>query len=245
VENLLPKGLLGTPRRTVVAGVVALVLATILLLVYLSHYRNSVKSENAAVPVLTAKQFIPKGTSALDAARRGLYVTSSVPKDRLVDGAISDAAAIHGQEALDDIYPDTQLTVAQWGSSVAAGALSGSPDLLGSGRTQGTWRAMAVNLDDTHGLIPQTQTGDHVDVYVYQDNTTKLLMTDMLILAAPNQTPSGTTAAVSANYILRVPSALVRKLTRADEAGKLWFALRPQKGAKPEGSGFVGKSDYQ
>ena len=53
--------MLGTPRRTVVAGVAALVLATILLLVYLNHYRNSVKSASANVSVLRSKAFIPEG----------------------------------------------------------------------------------------------------------------------------------------------------------------------------------------
>src|ERR1041385_1672512 len=115
--------MLGTPRRTVVAGVGALVLATVLLLVYLAHYRNSVKSANADVPVLTAKAFIPKGTTALAAARRGMFSVTSIPKDKVVEGAVSDAAVIHGEEALDDIYPATQLTIADFGASVTSSAL--------------------------------------------------------------------------------------------------------------------------
>ena len=49
----MPKAMLGTPRRTVLAGIAALVVATILLLAYLSHYRSSIKSQNANVPVWT------------------------------------------------------------------------------------------------------------------------------------------------------------------------------------------------
>jgi Flp pilus assembly protein CpaB len=228
VENLLPKGLLGTPRRTVVAGVAALVLATILLVAYLSHYRSSVNSSNANVPVLRAKSFIPKGTPALALARRDLFEVAAVAKDQLKEGAITDAAALHGQVALDDIYPGQQLTIADFGVTATSNALSGSPDLLGTGKATGTWRALGLTLDPAHGIIPQTQTGDHVDVYVQLEDTTTLLAQNVLVLQAPNQGATGTAAPVSGNYILRIPSRKVAAWAHAAQNGTLWFALRPQ-----------------
>lgn len=232
MESLMPKGMLASQRRTIIAGVVALVLAIILLLVYLNHYRSSVKSANANTPVLRAKVFIPAGTTALTLAHKGLYEVAAIPKDQLKEGAVTDASAIHGQVALTDIYPGQQLTVTDFGVSATASALSGSAQLLGTGPTAGTYRALAVNLDATHGIVPQVVTGDHVDVYVAMNGALGLLRPNVLVLQAPNQTAAGTTASTSGNYILRIPSRDAAKWAYAAESGTLWFVLRPSTGAK-------------
>jgi pilus assembly protein CpaB len=233
MENLLPKSLQGTPRRTVIVGIVAIVLATILLLVYLNHYRNSVKSSNADVAVLVSKSFIPKGTTALAAANGGLWQYTSIPKDQVKDGAVTDAAILHGQVALSDIFPSQQLLTTDFGASATSSSLSGSPDLTGTGISKGRWRAMSFPLDSSHGIVPQVQTNDRVDVYAIYNGVTWLLMQNVLVLAAPNQTATNTTAPTSENYILRIPNPLVAKYAFLADNGKLWFALRPQKGAKP------------
>jgi len=233
VENLMPKGLLGAPRRTLIVGIGALVLAVVLLLVYLRHYRNSVKSSNAQSVVLVSKAFIPKGTTAFALAKAGLYEQRPIPKDQLLNGAISDSAVIQGEVALSDIFPDHQLTTADFGTTPTSGSLSGSPTLLGNGPKKGTWRALSLNLDTSHGIVPQAQTDDTVDVYAEESGTITLLMRNVLILAAPNQAATSTTSPTSANYILRVPTKEVGKFTFLADNGKLWFALRPQKGAKP------------
>jgi Flp pilus assembly protein CpaB len=233
VENLLPKGLLGASRRPIVAGAAALVLATILLLVYLSHYRSSVKSSNASATALVAKAFIPKGTTALEGAKKGLWQISSFPKSELKVGAVSDAAAFRGEVALDNIYPGQQLTTADFGVTPTSTSLSGSADLAGAGKATGTWRAISIPLDVTHGIVPQVQTNDRVDVYIQTGGVMALLMQDVLVLSAPNQAAANTTAAAtSANYILRVPSDQVPRFTFASDNAKLWFALRPEKGSK-------------
>ena len=223
--------MLGTPRRTVVAGIAALVVATILLLVYLSHYRSSVKSENGTVQILLANHFIKAGTSAESLAREGGYEVTAIPKDQVSNGAITDAGTINGQETLSDIFPTQQLTAEDFGPT--SSALSASSDLLDTGPRKGTWRAMAIPLDSAPGISPQAQTGDHVDAYVDMDGRVGLLMQDVLILAAPNQVAAGTSAPTSTNYILRVPSKDAARFAFAADSGKIWFALRPQTNAKP------------
>jgi Flp pilus assembly protein CpaB len=69
-------------------------------------------------------------------------------------------------------------------------------------------------------------------------------MQNMLILAAPSQVAAGTTAPVSANYILRVPIKQVPRFAYAADNGKLWFALRPQEQAKPAVSNFITASNF-
>ena len=233
MENLLPKAMQGTPRRAVIAGVAALVLATVLLLVYLNHYRSSVKSSNAAATVLVASAFVPKGTTAESLAKKNLWEVTSIPKEQLEEGAVTDAGVLQGQVTLTDIYPGQQLTVSDFGVTAVSSALSGSADLLGTGQKAGTWRAVSLPLDAAHGIVPQAQTQDRVDVYAQSTGILTLLMQDVLILAAPNQTAANTTAPVSGNYILRVPSDQVARFAFLSDNGQLWFALRPQKNAKP------------
>ena len=232
MENLLPKGMLGSQRRTVIAGVVAVVLAVILLLVYLNHYRSSVKSANANSPVLRAKVYTPAGTKAEAMAKQGLFEVAAIPKDQIKDGAITDAAAIQGLVALHAIYPGQQLLATDFGTTATSSALSGSSDLLGQGRATGTWRAISVNLDATHGIVPQVLTGDHVDAYVQIGSKLGLLKPDVLVLQAPNQTAAGTSAPTSGTYILRIAGTDVTKWLYAAQNGTISFALRPQEHAK-------------
>jgi Flp pilus assembly protein CpaB len=233
VENLLPKGMLGTPRRTVIAGVAALVLATILLLVYLSHYRNSVKTENASATVLVAKAFIPKGSTADAVAKKNLWEVTPIPKDQLQEGAVTDARVLHGQVALDNVYPGQQLLATDFGVTAISSRLSAADQLVGEGSKKGTWRAMSFGLDGGHGIIPQVQTDDHVDIYAAISGTISLFMQNVLVLAAPNQAATNTTSPVSTNYILRIPSDQAARFAYLSDNGSMWFALRPQKDAKP------------
>jgi len=213
----------GTPRRTVVAGVAALVVATILLLVYLSHYRSSVKSENANVTVLRATTFITKGTSAESLARNNQYEVASIPRDELSADAVTDARELSGQVTQSNLLAGQQLTAEDFGDAAVSPTLSGSAALRGN---KGAWRAIAINLDDAQGITPQAQTGDHVDVYDIAA-TVPLLMRNVLVLAAPNQSAAGTTSQTSTNYILRVPTEAAFRFASAADSGKIWFVLRP------------------
>ena len=233
MENLLPKSMLGTPRRAVIAGVAALVLATVLLLVYLNHYRSTVKATNAAATVLVATAFVPEGTTADWMAKNNGWEVTSIPKDQLEDGAITDASVLQGQVTLKDLYPAQQLTTADFGVTATSSALSGSPELIGTGKKTGTWRAIALPLDTAHGITPQAQTDDRVDVYAELNEVLTLVMQNVLVLAAPNSSASNTTSATSSNYILRVPSDQAARFAFLSDNATLWFVLRPQKNAKP------------
>ena len=84
---------------TLALGIGAALLAAILLLVYLNRYRSSVDAENAATPVLVAKNLIPKGTSGTIIAKQQLFQVASLPKNDLKVGAISDPAYLNGRVA--------------------------------------------------------------------------------------------------------------------------------------------------
>jgi Flp pilus assembly protein CpaB len=230
--NLMPKGnVLGTPRRTFLVGVGAVLLAALLLLVYLRSYRDSVKSTSAPVTALVAKRFIPKGTTALALAKNGLFEVTVISKGSLKEGAITDAGLLRGQVALADIFPGQQLTIADFGVTATSSALSGV--------LEGKSRAIAITVDAQHGITPQVQTGDRVDVYTQKGGVLGLLKSNVEVLQAPNQVASGTTAPTSANFIFKVPVKDAPRFAFASQNTTLWFTLRGQKKVSPTPQHFV------
>jgi Flp pilus assembly protein CpaB len=231
VENLAPSRLLKTRQGTIVVGIAAAVLAAILLLVYLSHYRNSVKGPTEPMTVLVAKRLIPKGTSGSSIAAKNLFVVTTIPKSQLKLGAISDPAVLRSTFAAADIYPRQQLTSADF-TAGSVGALAA--------QLSGRWRAVALPaLDATHGLSPDVQAGDRLDVYGQLNGKVGLLMSNVLVLASPTQAAAGSTAPLSGTYILRVPAGKAPKFVYMGQNGAFWLVLRPGRGAAPTLPTFV------
>jgi Flp pilus assembly protein CpaB len=231
VENLAPSRLLKTRQGTIVLGIAAAVLAAILLLVYLSHYRSSVKGSSEPMTVLVAKRLIPKGTSGASLATQNLFVVTTIPKGQLKLGAISDPAVLRGTFAAADIYPRQQLTTADF-TAASVGALAA--------QLSGRWRAVALPaLDAAHGLMPDVQAGDRLDVYGQLNGTVGLLMSNVLVMASPTQAAAGSTAPVSGTYILRVPTAKAPRFAYMGQNGTFWLVLRPGHGAGATQPTFV------
>jgi Flp pilus assembly protein CpaB len=211
---------IGTSRGwTLALGIGAALLAAILLVVYLNRYRSSVDAQNAATPVLVAKNLIPKGMSGTIIAKKELFQVASLPKDELKVGAISDPAYLNGRVAAGDVFPGQQITTAD----LSVTTTEAVPTSL-----TGVERAVAIPIDASRGLVGFTSQGDHVDVYVGLTTGTQLLTLlapDVEILRVPVQGQSTT-------YVLKAPAPLAQKLAFASDAGTLWFTLRPQVGAK-------------
>ena len=237
MENLIPRGLLKTRQGTIAVGIGAAVLAAILLLVYLRSYRSSVKGSSEPVTVLVAKRLIPRGTSGASVATKGLFVVTTVPKGQLKLGAISDSGALRGTIAANDIYPNQQLTSADF-TSATGGALAS--------QLTTTSRAIALPpLDSAHGLSGAVQAGDHVDIYGQLDASSPAgggqvlgtLLRDVQVLSTPTSVAPG--ASVSGNYVLKVPSDQAGRIAYMAENGKIWFVLRPATGASGSHQAFV------
>jgi pilus assembly protein CpaB len=239
VENLIPSRLLKTRQGTIAVGIGAAVLAAILLLVYLRSYRSSVKGSSEPVTVLVASRLIPKGTSGTAVATRNLFEVTSIPKGQLKLGAITDSGSLRGTVVANDIYPSQQLTTADF-RSAAAGALAS--------QLTTTWRAVALPpLDAAHGLSGAVQAGDHVDIYGQLGNanspagsntlTLATLLRDVEVLSTPTSVAPG--AAVSGNYVLKVPSDQAPRVLYMAQNGTIWFVLRPANGARGSHPAFV------
>jgi Flp pilus assembly protein CpaB len=223
MENTsLGKRLLSTRGGTLAIGLAATALAGALLLVYLNRYRNNLRQKTAPVAVLVAKSLIQKGTPGSLIGTRVLYQSTSIPRDQLKPGALSDPSSLRGEVALADIYPGQQLTAASFGLARAGD--------LGDDLTS-YQRAVSIPVDATHGLIGTVLPGSHVDVLVgfnpgaAAKNPVGSIMKTLL----QNITVLQTTGA---SLTLRVNDQQAARLAWASDNGKIWVTLRPTVAAR-------------
>jgi pilus assembly protein CpaB len=179
VENISSSKLFTTRQGTIMLGVIAAVIAAIALLVFLSQYRSGA---NSSVGVLVAKKTIPQGTSGdVLAKTTGFYTVAQIPKDNVLNGAITDSSTLSGKVALADINPSSQLTESQFGEG------TGVVQELAPNE-----RAVVVSLGTPQSVGGQITAGSHVDFWVTTSGQgaggvsrpiAKLLFQNMLILA--------------------------------------------------------------
>src|SRR5262249_60463292 len=80
-------------RNTLVAAGLALV-GLLLVLLYVTGYRNNVQRGADLVPVFVAARDIPQGTTGADVAGGGYLQKQSVLRRNVVSGAVSDTHQI-------------------------------------------------------------------------------------------------------------------------------------------------------
>jgi Flp pilus assembly protein CpaB len=202
-------------------GLGAIVLATILLIVYLDRYRARVGGNNAPTPVLVANRTIPAGTPGTIVASQTMYAPTTLPKKEVEEGAIADPQFLTGRAAAETIFPGQQLTALDFAASSSTTVDS---------QITGTERAISISLDTIHGSLAQLKAGDDVDIYIdhvppgERDAVVELFRSNVRILAVPG--PQG------GNLILRVPTREVADFAFATDHTRFYFALRPAAGAK-------------
>jgi Flp pilus assembly protein CpaB len=227
--------MLGTRQGTLwLAGGVA-VLAALVLAVFLSQYRDSVRGGTAPTTALVAGSLIPKGSSGDTVIDQQLFKPTALAEDQLVDDALLDTAALAGKVATRDIYP---------GQQIAAADFAAKADPV-RGQLTGDQRAISVPLDGAHGLIGEIRSGDRVDVMAgfntrnSGDGTgspvIKTLMQNVLILSVPEDADrSSNRQGRTSNLTVRVTDRGAAQLAFAADNGKVWFVLRPPAGASQQ-----------
>lgn len=98
-------------------GFVGVVLAAVvLLLAYVNLDGRTRVSRSTPVPVLVAKQLIPKGTPGSLIASQSMYAPMVLLTKELEVGAIADPAYLRGRVSVVDILPGQQLTATNFTS---------------------------------------------------------------------------------------------------------------------------------
>jgi pilus assembly protein CpaB len=220
--------LLATRRGTLaLAGVCALVAAAVLM-VFLSRYKDSVSEAAAPTPVLVATSLIQKGTSGDILAEKQQFETVTRATEDVKQGALTDPALLAGKVTTADIYPGQQITDATFAATTGTVLPKLADDE----------RAIAVPVDQVHGLVGQVQTGDHVDLlasYAASNAATgqaqgivKTLLQDKLVLRAGGQPIEGSNEGEpDKSIIVRVTDREAVSLAHAADNGKVWVLLRP------------------
>ena len=229
MQNILKGRKLTASRSgTLILGIIAAVVAAVVLVLYLKHYRDSVKADVAPTPVVVATGLILKGTSGTIIAQKHLFTTQAVPKDQLKAGAITDAGYLTGRIAAVDIVPSQQITAADLSSALS--------DTVQT-KITGAQRAIALPVAGPQGLVGTVQDGDRVDVYLQLGALLTLLERNVLVLRAPTSSANGGALSGTSNnsgtgMIVRVDSKQAARLAFANSQGALWYVLRPTVGAK-------------
>lgn len=221
-ERLSSSRLFSTRGGTIAVGVFAALLALLVLLLYLSHYRNSIKSSSAPVPVLVAKHLIPQGTSGDVLGVGGGFEATEVAKNTVKQGAITDPAVLKGRVAVSDIYPGQQLTDTDFTPTASA--------TLGS-RLRGKERAITIPVDATHGQLASVVGGDRVDVIANLSGVEKAVLQNVYVLAVSGTSTSGGisggSSGSSSSLTLRTNPSGASRLAFAADNGTIWVVLRP------------------
>src|SRR5215210_218061 len=223
MESVFSNKLLTTRRGTIWLGVGAAVLAALVLLVYLSQYRNNLKAAGAPVKVLVAKRLIEKNTPGNLVATQQLFVATDIRRSEVKAGALTDPSALRDMVAVKDIYPAEQMTVADF--VPATGLLVNQ---LAKDK-----RAISIPADSIRGLVGHIQSGDHVDVYVGMNNSRgaaviSLLLKDVPVMSAPGTAGGGiATGRGKAAFVLKADDQTAPELAYAADYGRLWLVMRP------------------
>ena len=214
-------------RNTLVAAGLALV-GVLLVLLYVTGYRNHVLRGADLVPVFVAARDIPQGTSGADVAGGGYLQRHSVLRRNVVAGAISNTGQLGSLAAGATIVAGEQVTVRQFKPIAQQGVLAGIS------RNQ---RAMTVPGDGDQLLSGTVKDGDHVDVLVnfrYSINPragasasgslsrviTRIILRDLLVLRAPSSSSGD-------SITLALTDTQAQKLLFAVKNGSWWLVLRP------------------
>jgi Flp pilus assembly protein CpaB len=214
-------GNLSSRGWAIALGIGAIVLATILLIVYLDRYRARVGGRNAPTPVLVAKQTIPLGTTGAVVQEQQMYIPRTLPKKEVEADAISDPAFLTGRAAAVEILPGQQITALDFAAD---------PNATVTSQLTGTQRAISISIDAIHGSLAQVRAGDTVDIYMEvggqgpnAQSVVKLFKPNVKILTIP--TAAGTALTI------RMDTKDVAQYMYAADHARLYFALRPAAGA--------------
>ena len=213
-------------RNTLVATGLALI-GIVLVLLYVTGYRNNVLRGADLVQVFVAARDIPQGTTGADVAGGGYLERQSVLRRNVVSGAISTTDQIGDLAAGGTIVAGEQITVRQFQPVAQQGVLAG---------ISGNQRAMTVPGDENQLLSGTIKDGDHVDVLVnfrYSISpgsgaaaagglsrvVSRIILRNLLVLRAP--------ASGGTSITLAVTDTQAQKLLFAVKNSSWWLVLRP------------------
>lgn len=214
------KQFVSTRRGAFTVAAVAATLAGLVLVVFISRYKQDVNAGLAPAPVLIADRLIPRGTAANEVISEKLFKPTAVAEQKVPAGAVTQASEILGKVAVRDVLPGQQITTADF--AVAADAIRS--------RLSKRERAIQIPIDKIHGLLTTLRPGDRVDILAAFKASSATagsgppvlepLVRDIRIMQNSGD-----------SVILETTDQQGAKLAFAADNAQLWFLLRPPVGA--------------
>ena len=207
-------------------------LATAAVVVYVRGVKQQSANASGMVKVIVAKGDVPAGASLNDLIASGAFVTKSVPRNLIVQGAVTSVAQLRGKTAAQPILAGEQISTSR---------LMGATASLGGGVLGIPAGYVAVSLAlpvpaEAGGVVAR---GDHVVVYASyaasgtdQQDVTVVLVPDVRVLKAQQPaTTRGLGGSSSSNTTAILTLALrpadAQRLVFAQENGSVWLGLLP------------------
>jgi Flp pilus assembly protein CpaB len=222
---------LSTRSGTFALAAVAALAALGVLLVFMSNYRDSVRSGADEVTVLVANRAVDKGTSGDVIAEAGLFSSTKVSEVDASEGAFADPSALRGQVASKAIYKGEQLTAGSFGSGADPIA----------GRLQGVQRALSIPVSEAEGNVGQLDAGSRIDVLggfnaEQSGGRTRPIMDvlarNVLVLKVPEAPDSSINHDDERQVVVRVTDVEASRIAFAADTGQIWLTIRPPTLAK-------------
>lgn len=213
-------------RNILIAVALALV-ALLLTIFYVSHYKSNVRAKQETVPVLVAAKNIDPGTLGSQLVSAKLLTTQQIPRHNVAAGTVSNPDQIKNLIVTQPIYAGELVNEQRFGVVAQVG-----PRVA----LKGTYRAVELAGEAAQVLAGVVKAGDHVDVAANlkfpdeasQKHFSRIVLRNVLVLRADDSAPTGAvTSNQESSIMLRVTDDQLQTLLFVYKNSDWWIALRP------------------
>ena len=211
-----------------IAALLVAALGTALVFVYVNNADDRALEDKSPVSILVAKNQIASGTTIENAQASGSLELRDMPKDSVVDGALSSVDPIAGQVALTTIYPGQQILTGLFGATVAdqtANDLAIPPGSI----------AVSMQFSDPARVAGFVQPGAKVAIFLTTaagasggEEVIRVLLPDALVIAVGPTTITPPQDGTAANEEALPRALLTLGLTQRDSQKLIYGSTKGQ-----------------
>lgn len=146
----------------VVLALTVAALATGAVFMYVRQVEDGARAGPEMVEVIVASQDIPAGTDLGSLIPEGVFTTQRVPRDAVIEGAVTSLGQLQGKDAASAILAGEQIAEARIrGEEEFGGGVLGIPE---------GFEAVTVQLETSRVVGEVLRAGDHVTIYATFQN---------------------------------------------------------------------------
>lgn len=215
-----------TRSSVVMMALFLAITATMAVFLYVQGIQEEARTGGGMVSVVVSQEDIAAGTALDDLISQGAFKTISVPKNTLVENAVTKLSQLDGRETSAPILAGEQISTARLqGSNTLPGGTLGIPD---------GYEALSVSLELPRLAGGAIQRGDHVTAYGTFNQAadqggpaTVTLVPDIEVLDIGQPGARQTTGMPHLMVTLALKPLDAQKLVFAQEQGTVWLGLLP------------------